>query len=124
VNILSNALRATKTGKVQVGVEIDPGNPSWATLKVTDSGEGIPAEVLPLLGEPLALSSGARRRHFSVQGAGLGLAICRRVTARHGGRLRIETSPGKGTEVSARFRTDMQGVSKDVDFAPLDTVLS
>ncbi|MEK7392090.1 MAG: hybrid sensor histidine kinase/response regulator [Fibrobacterota bacterium] len=124
VNILSNALRATKTGKVNVGVEIDPGNPSWVTLKVTDSGEGIPAEVLPLLGEPLALSSGARRRHFSVQGAGLGLAICRRVTARHGGRLRIETSPGKGTEVSARFRTDMEGVSKDVDFAPLDTVLS
>lgn len=124
VNILSNALRATKNGSVKVGVQIDPTNPSWATLKVTDSGEGIPAEVLPLLGEPLALSSGARRRHFSVQGAGLGLAICRRVTARHGGRLRIETSPGNGTEVSARFRTDLPGVCKEVDFSPLDTVLS
>jgi len=123
VNLLSNALRATKAGSVKVGVEMDGNSPGWVTLKVTDSGEGIPAEVLPLLGEPLALSSGARRRHFSVQGAGLGLAICRRVAARHGGRLRIETKPGEGTEVSVRFRTDMSGVSKEFDFAPLDTVL-
>ncbi len=124
VNILSNALRATSKGVVKVGVEQDPDNPVWVTLRIRDSGEGIPSEILPMLGEPLALSSGARRRHFSVQGAGLGLAICRRVAARHGGRIRIETWPGEGTEVSVRFRNDLPEVSTEFDFAPLDTVLS
>ena len=122
INILSNALRATSKGAVKVGVELDKDCPGWATLKVVDSGEGIPSEVLPLLGEPLALSSGARRRHFSVQGAGLGLAICRRVAARHGGRIRIETRIGDGTLVSVRFRTNLPGISNEFDFAPLDTV--
>ena len=122
VNLLSNALRATAAGSVKIVAENDPGDPSWVTLKVTDSGEGIPAEILPLLGEPLALSSGARRRHFSVNGAGLGLAICRRVVARHAGRIRIESGPSQGTEVVVRLRADLPGSSTEFDFSPLDTV--
>lgn len=123
VNLLSNALRATSEGKVSISIRSDESDPSWLELRVADSGAGIPEEVLPLLGDPLALSSGARRRHFSANGAGLGLAICRRVVARHGGRIRIETAPGRGTEVVVRMRSDLAGISTEFDFAPLDAVV-
>jgi signal transduction histidine kinase len=122
VNLLSNALRATSEGIVSISIRSDTNDPAWLELRVADTGPGIPQEVLPLLGEPLALSSGARRRHYSANGAGLGLAICRRVVARHGGRIRIETAPGKGTEVIVRLRADLPGIANEFDFAPLDAV--
>lgn len=123
VNVLSNAVRATETGQVEIEALSDPNDPRWAVLRIRDTGGGIPTDILPFLGEPLALSSGGRRRKFSTNGAGLGLAICRRVATRHGGRIRIETAPDRGTTVDIRIRADLPEVSREFDFAPLDTVV-
>jgi PAS domain S-box-containing protein len=59
---------------------------------VEDNGEGIAAEYLDLIFEPL------RRLHGSeVPGTGLGLAVCQRIVNRHGGRIWVESQPGVGS---------------------------
>jgi signal transduction histidine kinase len=84
VNLLENA-RNARASLVQVTV--GPG-----LLRVSDDGEGIPAELLPRVFEP----------HFSTttSGSGLGLAIVRRLVESWGGRIEVESEPGKGTTVT------------------------
>jgi len=71
---------------------------------VSDSGVGIEAEHLPRLGDRFYRVDPSRTN--GVSGAGLGLAIVKSVMALHGGSLRIESTPGKGTSASLLFTTD------------------
>jgi signal transduction histidine kinase len=64
-------------------------------IAVTDTGPGIPADVLPQIFEPLFST-----RSF---GAGLGLAIVSQIVAQHGGTVAAESAPGKGTTVRLRL---------------------
>ena len=64
---------------------------------LTDTGEGIPPDVLPRLGEPFYRPDESRAR--TQGGAGLGLAICKSIVAAHHGTLTIESELGKGTTV-------------------------
>jgi signal transduction histidine kinase len=64
-------------------------------IAVTDTGPGIPAEVLPQIFEPLFST-----RSF---GAGLGLAIVSQIVAQHGGTVAAESAPGEGTTVRLRL---------------------
>jgi signal transduction histidine kinase len=64
-------------------------------IAVTDTGPGIPAEVLPQIFEPLFST-----RNF---GAGLGLAIVSQIVAQHGGTVAAESAPGEGTTVRLRL---------------------
>lgn len=122
INAMTNATRATTKGRIIVGIDPDPDDARWIRIRITDTGGGIPSEILPFLGQPLALSHGASRRKFSANGSGLGLAICRRVAARHGGRIRIESSPGKGTGIEFRLRRDLPEARQSPDFAPMDAM--
>ncbi len=65
------------------------------TVCVKDSGDGIAPEHIPHLGERFYRVDSARSR--ATGGSGLGLAIVRRIVSRHGGRLRIESTPGIGS---------------------------
>jgi signal transduction histidine kinase/ActR/RegA family two-component response regulator len=90
-NLLSNALKFSREGgRVIVTVTRDG---DQARLAVTDTGEGIAAEVLPHVFDRFrqADSSSARRQG----GLGLGLAIVRHLVELHAGRVRAE-SPGPG----------------------------
>lgn len=83
-NLLSNAIRHTTSGgSVNVGV-------SSSTITVTDTGEGIPPELLPHVFERFVKGPNST-------GSGLGLAIARDIMSAHGGRLRIESAAAKGT---------------------------
>lgn len=64
-------------------------------IAVTDTGPGIPADVLPQIFEPLFST-----RSF---GAGLGLAIVNQIVTQHGGTVAAESAPGEGTTVRLRL---------------------
>jgi two-component system phosphate regulon sensor histidine kinase PhoR len=68
---------------------------------VTDTGEGIAAEHIPRLTERFYRVDRSRSRETG--GTGLGLAIVKHVLTRHGARLDIQSTPGKGSTFSAIF---------------------
>jgi len=61
-------------------------------VSVTDTGSGIPREHLPTIFEPFV-----QVPHAAVGGAGLGLTISRRIIEGHGGRLSVQSEPGRGS---------------------------
>ncbi|MFM7025006.1 MAG: phosphate regulon sensor histidine kinase PhoR [Limnohabitans sp.] len=92
-NLVSNAVRYTPAGgRIQV---------SWheqgdeLVMSVRDTGPGIAPEHLPRLSERFYRVDRSRSRETG--GTGLGLAITKHVAQRHGGALRIESEPGKGS---------------------------
>lgn len=104
-NLMGNALRATQEG--HVAVRLQPGPDGMAALEIEDTGVGIPAELLPWLGQPMLLNSENTNIGRYVQGNGMGLSLCRRIVEKHGGQLSIRSSPGRGTLVRVEFRTDL-----------------
>lgn len=85
VNLLSNAVRYTETGKVSVTLEAEPGDSRQVTLEVMDSGPGLePARLAALL-------DGQDRSQ------GLGLSISGKLVTMMGGSLRGKSEPGKGS---------------------------
>lgn len=103
-NLVGNALRATREGAV--AVHLRPQEPDLAILEVVDSGVGIPAELLPWLGQPMLLNSENIHAGRYIQGNGIGLSLCRRIVARHGGQFTLRSSPGRGTAIRIELRTD------------------
>src|SRR4029077_10330665 len=88
---LANAIRHTPPeGTVAVEVEAQP---QRILLRVRDSGSGIAPEDLPRIFERFQKGSDSG-------GSGLGLAIARKLVLAHGGDIRLESTPGKATELT------------------------
>lgn len=94
-NLLDNAIRFTAAGgSIRVTVTSDP---SGATIRVRDSGIGLPPERLTAIFQPLV--QGQRDSEPRSGGLGLGLSIARRLVELHGGTVHADSAgPGKGTE--------------------------
>jgi len=92
-NLIGNALRHTPdAGVVEVRLCVTP---DGVRAQVTDTGRGIPADELPFVFD--RHYRGAESRRSGAGGAGLGLAIARRIVELHGGVLRAESEPAQGT---------------------------
>ncbi|MBY0276228.1 DUF4118 domain-containing protein [Candidatus Binatia bacterium] len=92
-NLLANALRYTPPGG-RIVVEALPGGPDGEVrISVQDSGPGIPPEQRDRVFERYAQSAQAG----DIGGAGLGLAIVRDIVQAHGGRILLDSEPGRGT---------------------------
>ena len=91
VNLLENARDADAK---RVTVQIAAGGDQ---LVVVDDGRGIAPDVLPRVFEPTFSTTSS--------GAGLGLAIARRLVESWGGGIGLESEPGKGTRVTLTLRT-------------------
>jgi two-component system, cell cycle sensor histidine kinase and response regulator CckA len=94
-NLLNNAYDAVEgAGRIRVTVENDG---TWAHLRVSDSGAGIPDEVRAHLFEPFFTTKPEGK------GTGLGLAICHGIVESHGGAIEVESTVGKGTTFDVRL---------------------
>jgi len=113
-NLVGNALKFTSSGSVVVEVSpLQTANPEERRLlfSVADTGIGIPDDKLASLFLPFSqLSQGVTREY---QGAGLGLAICKRLVNLMGGTIAIDNTPGNGITVYFTI-VCTRGMSEDV----------
>lgn len=89
-NLIDNAADASPAGgKIEIATWTEPVG-GWLSVSITDHGAGIPADVLPRMFEPFFTTKPQG------SGTGLGLDIVHRiVTEKFGGKIDVETSPGK-----------------------------
>ncbi len=92
INIIKNAMDAMpEGGTVEIGVSADTSS-GRLCVKIEDDGPGIDEQVVARLGEPFFTTKAT--------GTGLGLMICKRIIAGHGGTLSIGSTLGAGTTVT------------------------
>ncbi len=96
-NLLSNALKFTNHGQITVTISELERSQSTARLEfiVSDTGIGIPRERHSEIFESFTQASAETTRYYG--GTGLGLAICKKLVELQGGRLSLESEPGKGS---------------------------
>lgn len=99
VNLLSNAGKFTPSGgRVDVTVSSTAGKVSFV---VSDTGPGIPVEQQDAIFEPFVQADASLTRVHG--GAGLGLAISRKLATLMGGDLTVESEPGRGSRFTLRM---------------------
>ena len=96
VNLLGNALKFTASGEIvlEVGSEDDPDGPRFR-LAVRDTGIGVPVDKQALIFDRFTQINAAANRQYG--GVGLGLAICKKLAEMMGGRIRVQSSEGRGS---------------------------
>jgi len=103
-NLLSNAIKfSPASGRVEVRLEAAD---SHVELKVSDAGQGIPAEFLPHIFERFRQADSSTTRAHG--GLGVGLAIVHHLVEQHGGTVRAE-SPGSGQGSTFTVRLPVTG---------------
>ncbi|HEX2187509.1 MAG TPA: ATP-binding protein [Longimicrobiaceae bacterium] len=100
LNLVSNAVKFTDAGTVTLRVAEAGGDGGGVEVAVEDTGAGIPPEDLPRVFDRFYRGEEARSR---AGGTGLGLAIARMVAERHGGEIRAESEPGRGSAFTVRL---------------------
>ncbi len=86
-NLISNAVEAMKQQNGgTLAIKIEKWNEKTIRVNVSDTGPGIPEEILKNLFTPFV--------SFSLQGTGLGLAIIKEIIAAHNGEISVESFPG------------------------------
>jgi PAS domain S-box-containing protein len=96
VNLIGNAIKYVPADRLaEVHVDALPAQDNRCVLRVTDNGVGFAPDEVDHVVEMFRRGRGAS----GVPGSGIGLAICRRVAERHGGRIWVETPPGGGSRV-------------------------
>ena len=98
LNLLSNALKFTLRGEVEVAVR---SSPEHAELTVRDTGSGIPESELPRVFDRFHRVEGARGRTH--EGTGIGLALVDELVRLHGGTVKVESRVGEGTTFTVRI---------------------
>ncbi len=101
-NLVGNAVKFTQAGEVRLEVWTRPEPGASAGLRrlylsVSDTGEGIPEDKIPLVFERFTQTDGSFTRQH--EGAGLGLAIVKRIVDLMGGHIVVDSEPKGGTTV-------------------------
>jgi signal transduction histidine kinase len=92
LNLVGNAIKFTETGEVRVEVKVSDGA---FRVAVSDTGPGIAlSDQARIFEEFHQVDSSSTRKKG---GTGLGLSIAKRIVEMHGGRIWVESSPGKGS---------------------------
>jgi signal transduction histidine kinase/CheY-like chemotaxis protein len=100
-NVLSNAVKFTPSGgRVEIAASRDD---SAVTVRVADTGPGIPLDFLPYIFEPFRQGENSIARVHG--GLGLGMAIAKQLAVAHGGTIAAENLPGSGASFTIRLPT-------------------
>ncbi|HEV2855877.1 MAG TPA: ATP-binding protein [Thermoanaerobaculia bacterium] len=105
-NLIENAIKfqGAETPRVHVSARRAPRE--WV-FSVRDNGRGIdPAEADSVF-------TIFKRLHPEVPGSGIGLAICRRIVERHGGRIWVESEPGRGSNFLFTLPASREGLREE-----------
>lgn len=113
VNLIGNAVKFTPAGSIRVTVDAinrrsQTDVPDWVTIEfsVEDTGIGIPEKMQASVFDRFMQADGTTSRTYG--GTGLGLTICRSLTALMGGEISLESHPGEGSTFTftAQFQVD------------------
>ncbi len=103
-NLLANSIDAVKNGGL-VKVKIGRGDPGEVRVDFSDNGEGIKKENQDQIFLPFFTTKDYGK------GTGLGLSIVARIVHEHGGRIELQSEPGRGTTFSLWFSEAREGLS-------------
>jgi PAS domain S-box-containing protein len=123
VNLMGNAIKFTERGEVSVTVALDSAADDnlWLHFSVRDTGLGIPLEKQKLIFEAFSQVDSSTTRKFG--GTGLGLTISSRLVGLMGGKIWVESDPGKGSTfhftAQARVGKSLPAVIQKVDMERL-----
>ena len=101
LNLLSNACKFTKEGKVTLKARRVADGRDWIELAVADSGIGMTPEQQAKLFEEFSQADASTAQRFG--GTGLGLAITRKLARIMGGDVTVESTPGQGSVFTVRL---------------------
>jgi signal transduction histidine kinase/FixJ family two-component response regulator len=103
-NLISNAIKFTQAGDIVVLVSVEhDGEPPLLRVEVRDTGIGVPPEAQGRIFEAFSQADGSTTRKYG--GTGLGLAIAKQLIEMMGGKIGVQSEPGKGSTFwfTARF---------------------
>ncbi len=103
-NLVSNAIKFTAKGRVEVMVAARPEKDGTHQIRVSvrDTGAGMDEETLGRLFQPFAQADETTQRKHG--GTGLGLSITRRLAELMGGTASVQSEPGRGSTFTVTFR--------------------
>jgi len=102
--LMDNALKFRGEAPPKIEITAEPEGPAW-TFRVRDNGIGIDARFHDRIFRVFQRLHGRDR----YGGNGIGLALARKIVERHGGKIRVESEPGKGTTVVFTLSTTAPG---------------
>ena len=117
INLVGNAIKFTEQGEVVLTVDVEQQAADSFVLRfsIRDTGIGVPADKQQAIFEAFSQADVSTTRRFG--GTGLGLAICARLVQLMGGKIALESAPGKGSTFSftARFGKDAGSGARPAD---------
>jgi signal transduction histidine kinase len=116
VNLLTNALKFTERGSIEITVEtVFEQARAWVEIAVSDTGIGIQSKDLELIFEDFRQLDGSSTRHYG--GTGVGLSVCKKIAESIGGTLRVVSDFGIGSRFSLLIPVDLRSGSRHRDAA-------
>jgi len=101
VNLVSNAIKFTTRGGVQVHARRDPSDPRVARISVADTGSGIKTDNLPLLFHEFQQLQGSDAE--TPRGSGLGLSLSRKLAQMMNGDIEVASRYGQGSTFTLKL---------------------
>src|SRR5208282_3565204 len=108
INLVGNAVKFTERGEVVVRVAAESQSRKEAVLRVSvaDTGIGIPPDKQKRIFEAFAQADSSTTRKYG--GTGLGLAICAQLVELMGGRIWVDSEPGRGSNFHFTAKLELQ----------------